>query len=123
MTIICDNYLREETFQYMDETTNGQLVDGGQWYFIEMQQLLEHELLLSGQLNNLLFNADEVKLPSGPGLCYTGTGILFEYEGKKYLTTAENSHILTEALKSGNVKWYWSRSFSACPPGSISCII
>ena len=45
MTIISDSYLREETFQYKDETTNGQLVDGGQWYFIEMQQLLEKELL------------------------------------------------------------------------------
>jgi len=112
MTIICDSYLREETFQYKDETTNGQLVDGGQWYFIEIQQLLEKELLLSDQLNSLQFDGEEVELPLGPGLCYTGKGIQFEYEGKRYLTSEANQAILTEALKSGTAKWYWNKTLS-----------
>ena len=115
MTIICDNYLREETFQYKDETTNGQLVDGGQWYFIEIQQLLEKELLLSDQLNSLQFDGDEVELPLGPGLCYTGKGIQFEYGGKRYLTSEANQDVLTQALQSGTAKWYWNKTlFKKC---------
>ena len=115
MTIISDSYLREETFQYKDETTNGQLVDGGQWYFIEIQQLLEKELLLSDQLNNLQFDGDEVVLPLGPGLCYTGKGMQFEYEGKRYLTSEANQDVLTQALQSGTAKWYWNKTlFKKC---------
>ena len=110
MTIIVNQYLREETFQYMDETTNGQLVDGGQWYFIEIQQLLDHELLQADQLNSLQFDAaDEVELPFNQGLCYAGLGVQFEYEGQKYDCIEANLSTLKEALKSGTIKWYWSK--------------
>ena len=123
MTIIVNQYLREETYQYIgepkrgkqNEAADGQFKDGGQWYFIEIQQLLEKELLLSDQLNSLQFDGDEVELPLGPGLCYTGKGIQFEYEGKRYLTSETNQTILTEALKSGTAKWYWNKTlFKKC---------
>lgn len=109
MTIIVNQYLREETFQYMDETTNGQLVDGGKWYFIEIQQLLDHELLQADQLNTLQFNADEVELPFSQGLCYAGIGVQFEYKGQRYDCIEANLAILKEALKSGSIKWYWNK--------------
>jgi hypothetical protein len=112
MTIIVNQYLREETFHYKDETTNDQFKDGGQWYFIEIQQLLEKELLQADQLNSLQFDSEEVALPLGPGLCYTGKGIQFEYEGKRYLTSEANKAVLTEALKSGSAKWYWNKTLS-----------
>ena len=63
MTIIVNNYLREEKFQYMDETTNFELADGDYWYFIEIQKLIENELLQADKLNSLQLNADEVGLP------------------------------------------------------------
>ena len=118
MTIICENYLREETFQYMGQpqrwkqngAANGQLVDGGKWYFIEIQKLLDHELLQADQLNSLQFNADEVELPFSQGLCYAGIGMQFEYEGQKYDCVETNLATLKEALKSGAIKWYWNKS-------------
>lgn len=109
MTIIANNYLREETIQYKDETTNGELADGGQWYFIEIQHLLDHELLKADQLNSLKFNADEVELPFSQGLCYAGLGVQFEYEGQKYDCIEANLSTLKDALKSGNIKWYWNK--------------
>lgn len=112
MTIIVNEYLREETFQYKDENNNYKLTDGGQWYFIEIQQLLEKELLLADQFSSLQFDGDEVELPVGPGLCYTGKGIQFEYEGQRYLTSEANQAIMTEALKSGTAKWYWNKTLS-----------
>lgn len=115
MTIIVNQYLREETFQYTDETTNWELADGGKWYFIEMEKLLEKELLLADQFNSLQLDADEVELPLGPGLCYTGTGVQFEYDGKRYLTSGANQDILTQALQSGTAKWYWNKTlFKKC---------
>lgn len=120
MTIIVNEYFREETYQYIgqpqsgknNEAADGQFKDGGQWYFIEMQQLLEKELLQADQLNSLQFDSEEVALSLGPGLCYTGKGIQFEYEGKRYLTSEANQAILTEALKSGTAKWYWNKTLS-----------
>jgi hypothetical protein len=109
MTIICDKYLREETFQYKDGTTNWELVDGEKWYFIEMQKLLDNELLQADKLNSLQLNADEVELPAGKGICYSGIGVQFEFGGKKYDSTDDNLAILQEALKSGHVKWYWNK--------------
>ena len=112
MTIIVNQYLREETFQYKDKTTNWELADGGKWYFIEMEKLLEKELLLADQLNSLQLDADEVELPLGPGLCYTGKGVQFEYGGKRYLTSEANQDVLTQALQSGTAKWYWNKTLS-----------
>lgn len=109
MTIIVNNYLREETFQYMDETTNFELVDGDKWYFIEIEKLLNNELLQADKLDALLFNADEVELPSDNGICYTGMGVQMEFNGKRYDMTDGNQAVVQEALMSGNAKWYWSK--------------
>ena len=109
MTIICDNYLREETFQYKDETTNWALVDGWKRYFIKMQELLDKELLQSDKVNNIQLNGENVQLPSGKWICYTGIWIQFEFEWKRYLTIDSNKSILNQALKSWNIKWYWDK--------------
>ena len=109
MTIIVNNYLTQEKFQYKDETTNRELVDGDYRYFIDMQKLLKSELLQSDKIEKIQFNSDLVSLPSGPWICYTGKWIQFEYEWKKYNVTSENQSILNQALKSWNVKWYWHK--------------
>ncbi len=110
MTIIVDNYLREEKFQYKDETTNWELVNGGEWYFIEIDKLLNTELLQAGKLSSLQLNADEVELPDGKGICYSGKGVQFEFGGRKYDVAAASSQpLLLQALKTGNVKWSWSK--------------
>jgi hypothetical protein len=115
MTIISDSYLREETFQYKDETTNWKLKDWWKRYFIEMQNLLNNELLQSPKIQNLQFSSDSVELPSGQWLCYTWVWIQFEYEWKKYMTTETNQSILNQALKSWKVKWYWDKTaFKKC---------
>ena len=72
MTIIVKNYLIQEKFQYKDETTNWELVDGDYWYFIDMQKLLKTELLQSDKIDKIQLNSDLVSLPGGPGICYTG---------------------------------------------------
>ena len=112
MTIICDNYLREETFQYKDKTTNWALVDWWKRYFIQMQDLLNNELLQTPKIQNLQFSSDSVELPNGQWLCYTWVWIQFEYEWKKYMTTDANQSILNQALKSWKVKWYWDKTLS-----------
>ena len=105
MTIIVNNYLREETFQYMDETTNFELVDGDKWYFVEIEKLLNNELLQADKLDALQFNADEVELPAGKGISYTGMGVQMEFNGNRYDMTASNQTVITEALMSGRAKW------------------
>lgn len=109
MTIIVKNYLIQEKFQYKDETTNWELVDGDYWYFIDMQKLLKSELLQSDKIEKIQLNSDLVNLPGGPGICYTGKWIQFEYEWEKHNVTSENQSVLNQALKSGNVKWYWHK--------------
>ena len=74
-----------------------------------MEKLLNNELLQAGKLNSLQLDADEVSLPDGKGICYTGIGVQFEYNGKKYDCTNANLSALQEALKSGKVKWYWNK--------------
>ena len=109
MTIICDSYLREETFQYKDAAANWALVDWWKRYFIQMQDLLNNELLHSDKIQNLSFNSDNVALPNGQWICYSGLWIQFEYEWKRYTTTDTNQSILNQALKSWKVKWYWDK--------------
>ena len=109
MTIIVNNYLIQEKFQYKDETTNWELRDGDYRYFIDIQPLLDNELLQKDKFNAILFNADEVALPSGNGICYVGKGIQLEYDGQKYDITVNNQAVILKALKSGNAKWYWNR--------------
>jgi hypothetical protein len=72
MTIIVNNYLKKERFQYKDETTNWELVDGDYRYFIDIQKLLKSELLQSDKIDKVQFNSDLVELPSSNGICYTG---------------------------------------------------
>lgn len=109
MTIIVNNYLKKEKFQYKDETTNRELVDGDYRYFIDIQKLLKTELLHSDKIDKVKLNSDLVELPSGNGIYYTGKWIQFEYNWKKYTATNENQRILNQALKSGNIKWYWHK--------------
>jgi len=106
MTIIVDNYLNEQKFQYKDESTNYNLVDGWERYFIDMQKLLESELLQSKAINNVQFNSDLIKLPNGKWICYVGKWIQFEFNWKKYDVTSASQSILSQALKSGNVARY-----------------
>lgn len=109
MTIIVNNYLKKEKFQYKDETTNWELVDGDYRYFINIQKLLKSELLQSDKIDKIQFNSDLVELPSSNGICYTGKWIQFEYNWKKYIATNENQSILNQALKTWNIKWYWHK--------------
>ena len=109
MTLIVNNYLREETFQYKDETTDFELTDGGKWYFIEIEKLLNNELLKADELNALQLSTDDVELPAVNGICYIGMGVQMEFNGKRYDMTKANQDIIQEALKSGNTKWYWSK--------------
>lgn len=110
MTVLVKNYLIGEKFQYMDESTNWNLVGGDYWYFIDIKKLLKEELLKEEKINSIRLNKEQVELPHGQGICYTGKGILFEYGGKTYETTDKNQAVLTEALKSGDVRWYWNKS-------------
>ena len=67
MDIIDSKYIKEETFQYMDETTNYVLVDGGRRYHLKEQELVDNELLFTEDIENLKFNTDRIKLPSVSG--------------------------------------------------------
>ena len=107
MDVIVNKYLREETFQYKDSTTNWQLVDGGQWYFIKAEELMDNELLQAEKLERLTLNGDDVELPFGRGICYLGKGVQFELDGVRH--DISETAALTEALKAGSAKWYWNR--------------
>lgn len=109
MDIIVDKYLIAERFQYKDETTNWELVDGDYRYFIDMLKLLNNELLQSKQIESIQLNSNHVELPSSPWICYIGKWIQFEYDGQLYDMTTDNQTIIKEALQSGNVKWYWNK--------------
>lgn len=107
MEIIVNNYLREETFQYMDETTNWELTDGGKWYFLKMDELLNNELLQASKLESLALQGDDVALPQGKGICYMGKGVQFEVDGVRH--NLSDTSALTAALKAGDARWYWNR--------------
>ena len=109
MTIMYNNYLTKKTFQYKDETTNWELKDGCDSYFIDMQKLLEHELLQSDKIDKLQFYESEVELPYGPWVCYIGKWVMFEFEWERYSTTAANQSVFIQALKSWNVKFFWNK--------------
>lgn len=118
MDIIVAKYLREETFQYMDETTNWQLTDGGKWYFLKMEELLNNELLQAGRLESLSLNGDDVELPQCKGICYTGKGIQFEVDGTRHDLT--DAAALKQVLKAGNARWFWNRSLFRKQGGTTS---
>lgn len=100
MTIMYNNYLTKKKFQYKDETTNWELVDGGYWYFIDIWKLLKNELLHADKFNNILFDKESVQLPDGKGICYTGKGVQFEFDNTIYDNVKGNESILNQALMS-----------------------
>ena len=56
---------------------------------------------------------NDIALPSGAGLCYSGMGIMFEVEGQSYTMTEANRSALEEAVKSGKeISWIWSKTLS-----------
>ena len=69
--------------------------------------MIKKEILQEDRLNDLVFNTEEVELPDIPGICYLGKGAQFEYNGRKYDIT--DAATLQEALKSDEIKWYWSK--------------
>ena len=108
MTIIRNNYLIQKKFKYKDETTNWELVDGGDWYFIDMQNLINNELLQENKMKKMQFNADVVELPYEEWVACIGKWLQFKYNWEIYNATKDNQSILDEALKSWGVKRYYS---------------
>ena len=121
-TILQENYLREETFKYVDED-DGSIKDGGQWYFFDTDKFFEYEVLqkeavdaalkgIAGLAGN---DGSVVELPSGFGLCYTGPGVQFEVGGVKYDMTEDNRATFEEAWKAdpSSVTWFFSPSRAA----------
>lgn len=109
MTIMYNNYLTKKKFQYKDETTNWELVDGDYWYFIDIWKLLKNELLQADKLNDIQFDKDSVELPDGKGICYTGKGVQFSIDGNTCDMTEENRTTLENAVKSGKeITWTYN---------------
>ena len=109
MTIIVNNYFREEKFQYKDETTNWELVDGGSWYFINIRKLMENEILQADKQPPLSSICGLVDLPDGPGIYYEGPGVLFTVDGSTYDMAEENRTVFESAIKSGKeIKWSYN---------------
>ena len=56
---------------------------------------------------------NDIALPSGAGLCYSGMGIMFEVEGQSYPMTEANRQTFEEAVRSGKeISWTWSKTLS-----------
>ena len=109
MTIMYNNYLTKKTFQYKDETTNWELVDGDYWYFIDIWKLLKNELLQADKLNDIQFDKDSVELPDGKGICYTGKGVQFTIDGQTFDITEETRATLENAVISGKeITWTYN---------------
>ena len=116
-TILQENYLREETFKYVDDS-DGSIKDGGLWYFFNTDKFFEYEVLqkeavdaavekIAGQAGN---DGAAVALPDGYGICYTGPGVQFEVGGVLYDNTEENRAAFESAWTAdpASVKWFFS---------------
>lgn len=125
-TILQENYLREETFKYVDDSEGGAIKDGGLWYFFDTDKFFECEVLhkeavdaaleeIAGQAGNEGSGGVCVELPSGYGLCYTGPGIQFEFGGTRLDMTEENRAAFEIAWKAdpASVKWYFNSASTA----------
>ncbi len=106
-TILQENYLREEKFKYVDEE-DGNIKEGGEWYFFDTDKFFEHEVLHKAEVDAALAaSGDDIPLPSGYGLCYTGPGVQFEVAGSRYDMTEANRAKFEAAGKAdpASVKW------------------
>ncbi len=109
MTVITERYLREDAYRYKD--TDGQIKDGGKWYFFYTDKFLKDEVLHREAVEAALSGIaqEDIELPSTCGLTYEGAGIRFTTEGETYDMTEENRAALEDAVKSGNeVTWLYS---------------
>ena len=115
-TILQENYLREETFKYVDDSDSS-IKDGGQWYFFDTDKFFAYEVLqkeavdaavekIAGQAGN----DASIALPGGYGICYTGPGVQFEVAGNRLDMTEENRAAFEAAWTAdpSAVKWYFS---------------
>lgn len=114
-TILQENYLREEKFKYVDETDGG-IKEGGEWYFFDTDKFFEYEVLHKAEVDAALAaSGDDIPLPSGYGLCYTGPGIQFEVAGTSYDMTEANRATFEAVWKAdpASVKWYFNPTSAA----------
>ena len=114
-TILIDKYYIEEPYYYKD--IDGEIKEGGKWYFIDAEKFLEEEVLRKSVIQKAIDSSappqNDIALPSGAGLCYSGMGIMFEVEGQSYPMTEANRQTLEEAVKSGkDISWSWSKIHS-----------
>ncbi len=82
-----------------------------------MEKFLEEEVLRKSVIQKAIDSSappqNDIALPSGAGLCYSGMGIMFEVEGQSYPMTEANRQTLEEAVKSGKeISWTWSKTLS-----------
>lgn len=106
MTIMLDNYLREETFKYKNDDWN--IVDGDKWYFFDTDKFLNNEILHKSDIDAIQLTGDEVVLPSVPGIIYEGEGIQFEYGGQKY-DVSDTSHLTSALTSDVSIRWFWNK--------------
>ena len=82
-----------------------------------MEKFLEEEVLRKSVIQKAIDSSappqNDIALPSGAGLCYSGMGIMFEVKGQSYTMTEANRQTLEEAVKSGKeISWIWSKTLS-----------
>ena len=82
-----------------------------------MEKFLEEEVLRKSVIQKAIDSSaspqNDIALPSGAGLCYSGMGIVFEVDGQSYTMTEANRQTLEEAVKSGKeISWIWSKTLS-----------
>ncbi len=114
-TILIDKYYIEEPYYYKD--IDGEIKEGGKWYFIDAEKFLEEEVLRKEEVLRAIDSSaspqNDIALPSGAGLCYSGMGIMFEVDGQRYPMTETNRQTLEEAVRSGKeISWIWSKTLS-----------
>ena len=82
-----------------------------------MEKFLEEEVLRKSEVLRAIDSSappqNDIALPSGAGLCYSGMGIMFEVDGQRYPMTETNRQTLEEAVRSGKeISWTWSKTLS-----------
>ena len=107
MTIMLDKYLRAETFKYKND--EGDIVDGDKWYFYDTEKFLNEEILHRKDIDAVRLNAEDVPLPSITGISYTGQGVQFEYNGKRYDIT-DAAHLKAALTSGATLRWFWNKT-------------